>query len=428
MSPGYGSKIYKDRKFPLLTVIFLIILAAMVFFMLLPRQSKSVPAGIERSLENPAPDLTRVPASQLKSLPDHLPAEPAEDSGERTGHQAAVLSDSLTVGASENDRTLRLQARRFFEKHDFRGALSSLQRLSFPGYPDIRDQGLCHYYLEEYAPALARLGESVAARNEDPVALKFLAFTHYKMDNLEESLNLIERALEIETQPELAAFRNRLNRELEAMKGYTDRQTARFKIIFSRFEHGDIRHLVADILNSATREIGRKMGYYPRQAVTVILYNEKAFFDITRAPAWVGGLYDGKIRIPIKGVEGQENLLKRVLFHEYTHALIRDITPSCPLWIHEGLAEYFSTENQARIGQVFPLNQLEERFPSGNPLNVILAYRESYSAVWELISRSGLYRIKDLLEALAGGESFGSAFESVYMISYQAFLDSWGRQ
>jgi hypothetical protein len=162
--------------------------------------------------------------------------------------------------------------------------------------------------------------------------------------------------------------------------------------------------------------------------LTVILYDEKAFFDITRVPAWVGGLYDGKIRIPIKGVEGQEALLKRVLFHEYTHALIRDITSSCPLWVHEGLAEYFSQENPARIGQVFPLDQLEKRFPSGNPLNVILAYRESFSAVSELISRFGLYRIRELLEALGRGESIGTAFESVFFITYEAFMNSWGRQ
>jgi tetratricopeptide (TPR) repeat protein len=435
MSLGYGKQIYRDKKFPLISVIFLALLGILIFFMIFPRGNKSGSIDFPGSEKSAGRQAEPARDTKPASVPDQralAQASEEPDTGiglEKTeiGEEFSNPGSGLSTGAG-NDGLYRLQARKLFKNHQYRLALAQLLNVSLPGYPDFRDQGVCYYVLEEYDSALVQLQKAVAIRNDDPVTLKFMAFTLYKLDNLEDSLSWTEKALEIENQPELVAFCGRLKREISAMKDYTDRRTDRFKVIFSRFEHDDIRLTVSGILKDAYREIGRQMDYYPRQVLTVILYDEKAFFDITRGPAWVGGLYDGKIRIPIKGVEGQEALLKRVLFHEYTHALIRDITSSCPLWVHEGLAEYFSQENPARIGQVFPLDQLEKRFPSGNPLNVILAYRESFSAVSELISRFGLYRIRELLEALGRGESIGTAFESVFFITYEAFMNSWGRQ
>ena len=52
-------------------------------------------------------------------------------------------------------------------------------------------------------------------------------------------------------------------------------------------------------------------------------------------------------------------LSTRTLFHEYTHALVYSVTPVCPRWIHEGLAEYCSGSRPPRIGQIIPLERLE---------------------------------------------------------------------
>ena len=41
-------------------------------------------------------------------------------------------------------------------------------------------------------------------------------------------------------------------------------------------------------------------------------------------------------------VRGEQDPFK-VIFHEYTHLLVNNITPNVPLWFNEGLAEYYST-------------------------------------------------------------------------------------
>jgi hypothetical protein len=183
---------------------------------------------------------------------------------------------------------------------------------------------------------------------------------------------------------------------------------------------------VIDILKAAYREIGQEFNVFPSRPITIILYNEKGFFDVTRAPGWAGGLFDGKIRLPIKGIEGQGTLLHRILFHEYTHALIHQMTPSCPLWLNEGLAEFFSGRQARKCGQIIPLRLLERNFPS-QPQGIALAYMESYSAVSFLIEKFGLYRIKELLERMGEGKNITEAFSDVLYEDYDRFLNTWGK-
>jgi hypothetical protein len=138
-------------------------------------------------------------------------------------------------------------------------------------------------------------------------------------------------------------------------------------------------------------------------------------------------MYDGKIRLPIRGIEGQSASLKKVLFHEYTHAVVHSLTPGCPLWIHEGLSEYFSTHYPKKIGQVIPLNYLEKSFSGLRGENLRIAYWESYSAVSYLIEKYGLFRMKDLFVSLSRGNDINQAFRDAFSITYNEFISGWGK-
>lgn len=287
--------------------------------------------------------------------------------------------------------------------------------------------GLCHYQLENYEQALQQFSKILSKNDSHFMAKKYLAFTYYHMDDLANSMQMTDEALALRKDRELLALKKKLNREQMVMKeqGYMDSRKPNFKVQFSKFEHNEIKEIVVDILNNAHRTISSQMNFYPRKAVTVILYNEKSFFDITRAPGWAGGLYDGKIRVPVKGAEQNRTLLERVLFHEYTHALVHAITRKCPLWLNEGLAEYFSNSGSERIGQMIPLMKINSAFRSRDSRVVAVAYMESYSAVSLLIEKYGLYRIKELLERMAKGEKFQTAFRSIYYIPFSKFLKDW---
>jgi hypothetical protein len=56
--------------------------------------------------------------------------------------------------------------------------------------------------------------------------------------------------------------------------------------------------------------------------------------------------------------DGADADLDRVALHEYTHALLREVAPNAPVWLNEGLAQYFSTLRvdaaDARVGEPAP--------------------------------------------------------------------------
>jgi tetratricopeptide (TPR) repeat protein len=297
--------------------------------------------------------------------------------------------------------------------------------------------GLCYYEMGDYPNARYYLEKTLMIDRNNALALKYMALTCWELDDLENSLRYTEAALEkTKGDAKLRYLHSRLKRERKAMDGYGEAKRINFTIVFSKFEHGEARTTVIEILENAYREIGQQLDAYPSSPVSVILYNEKNFSEVTRAPGWVGGLYDrldGKIRLPIKGMSINEPNLKRTLYHEYTHALIHSITPQCPRWIHEGLANNLAFDSVDRgrirtVNQIIPLKLLEAAFFHRDVRVVGLAYLESYSVVSYLIDRYGIYRIKGLLEDLGRGTNFNTAFSSAFSISYNRFAETWGRE
>jgi len=415
-------------------LVFTVLLAAILFLRLFVAKTARSDTPERAKIKNEQ-SLISEPGPEDKNLnqnhsrlsgPDGKEAESFRKSdGMTDGHPAD--GQQKEAGFNAQIRNQLLQARSYFRHRQYQKAFELFESIEGSAENYWVEMGQCHYFLEDFKNARLYFQRALLSQPDDFAAKKFMAFTCYHLDQLETSLQFAREALVISPDKELQAFISRLGREVDLMKGYADKQTPNFKIIFSRSEHGDIKHTVIDMLNNAYRTIGKRLGHFPEKTISVVLYNERLFFDITRAPAWAGGLFDGKIRIPIKGIRGREELLKRVLFHEYTHALVHDLTPSCPLWINEGLAEYFSARYPKAIGQVIPLTQLAKDFPFRDSRMVALAYLESYSAVSFLISKFGMYRIRELLEALGKGSDFPEAFETVFLIRYEKFLKTWGK-
>ncbi|MFC1852535.1 peptidase MA family metallohydrolase [candidate division CSSED10-310 bacterium] len=349
--------------------------------------------------------------------------------GTTDGDQSSNSRDGAYRLPHDVKLKLFTRATRHFMDRNFEKALNVFKKLAKLDKQMNVYVGITQYYLEDYGQARDTLQEVLVSAPDDAIALKFLALSFYNLNELEKSLYNVEASLEIRGDTELQAFKNVLKREIKAMKGYGKTERVNFNVVFSKFEHSDTKGIVIDYLEEAYRTIGRQMDFYPPQTVTVILYNEKNFFDITRSPGWAGGLYDGKIRLPIGGITGNEPELKRILFHEYTHALVHALTRRhrCPTWLEEGLAEYLSTQYRSTIGQVIPLSSLENGFPSGDPRIVLMAYLESYSAVTHMVDRYKLFRIKEFLELLGSGEDLNSAFVTNFSISYDRFLETWGK-
>jgi len=272
--------------------------------------------------------------------------------------------------------------------------------------------------------------EEYIREGKHPVAKKALAFIHYDADELEKAKKYAGEGLRQSEDAELRQLYERIGREEKGRGHSVSESTTHFTAVFDGYTQSSVSRLVLGILEDAYSRVGSEMGYFPSEPVMVILYGNKDFYEVTRKPDWTGGLYDGKIRIPVKGAETNQAALRQILFHEYTHALVHALTDKCPVWINEGLAEYFSrpysSYREAPIGQVIPLKYLERSFEvPGIPVET--AYLESYSAVSYLVRKNDIRKMKHFLQKLGSGASLNSAFSDAFYQSYDEFTATWGK-
>ncbi|HEY7288910.1 MAG TPA: tetratricopeptide repeat protein [Vicinamibacterales bacterium] len=200
-------------------------------------------------------------------------------------------------------------------------------------------------------------------------------------------------------------------------EGFSDQRFERFRVMFEGRANQSLASTASRILDSAFFRIGSKLGEYPPDTIVAVLYTEKQFRDITRAPAWSGGQYDGRIRIPVAGAEQDPALFEQVLVHELSHAVIAGIAGhgSVPHWLNEGLAQYFdgtsadaAHRRMKALGQSIPLKRLEGGFGGMSGLVAQVAYDESLLAVNVMADRPGFGWIR-LLHRLGDGETFEQA-------------------
>ena len=127
-------------------------------------------------------------------------------------------------------------------------------------------------------------------------------------------------------------------------RGFESRNDDRFSVMFEGPAEEQLAARATTVLTAAFWRIGKGLGHYPPNSISVVLYTQKQFRDITRAPDWSAGLYDGRIRIPVRGAEQNLATFDRVLTHELTHAMIANVAPrGVPTWLPKALR---STSNR----------------------------------------------------------------------------------
>jgi tetratricopeptide (TPR) repeat protein len=131
-----------------------------------------------------------------------------------------------------------------------------------------------------------------------------------------------------------------------------------------------------------------------------------------------------------------------VIFHEYEHFVVRNNLPNAPLWLNEGLAEYFSSFKTSddykkatlgypkarhiltlREGHLLPLETLlavNSKSPHYNENGKVgIFYAESWALIHYLILGNGGKRLPELSKFISG-VSAGTSLEENFRQSFQA--------
>ena len=187
------------------------------------------------------------------------------------------------------------------------------------------------------------------------------------------------------------------------------------------FEGPEDAALATQAIESLTRaywRIGDLFNAYPATSIPVVLYTREQFRDVTRSPQWAAAVYDGIIRVPMRGAGEQGEDLDRVLAHEFSHALIRSLaTRTLPTWLNEGLASVLEQEDLgwaahtvSKAGFVPSLARLTPPFARLSGAEAQLAYAASALAARRLLDEAGGAAVGNLLRDLGQGADFEAAF------------------
>ena len=350
-----------------------------------------------------------------------LPLSASPQSGDQTAYRELLAS-----GISSLNRDDPAAARQFFEEALRREDGDSLAYLGL---------GLACFYLRRDAAAEEALERALALSPREQRAYQVLGDLYYRKDDLEMAAAYWEKALAL--SPGNEALRDKLKqarREQKLERSFNRDGTEHFSIRYEGWEKHEVGRIVLLILEDAYSEIGTTLSCYPERKIPVILYSDAQFREVTGMPEGTEGLYDGKIRIPIGGIEHETAELRKLLFHEYTHALVRVITPRVPAWLDEGLAQYFEgvdgtsglkSASASRAVTALHLAGMEDRIPAFTGPGAGTAYLLSLSAVRYLIDTYGMYRVKDVLDGLGEGAGTAKAINAGLALSYEEFEERW---
>jgi hypothetical protein len=121
----------------------------------------------------------------------------------------------------------------------------------------------------------------------------------YSDGNVDDAIKIYEQALtHAPNHPHLTAKLKAWRADADASRGFTERRFDRFRVMFQGHADNVLAARATEVLDAAFWRIGKALGTYPSEPVVVMLYTEQQFRDITQAPTWAGGIYDGRIRVP----------------------------------------------------------------------------------------------------------------------------------
>ncbi len=402
----------------------------------------SIPKSLVKSIDVAAPN-PRVSASNtVPDLPAYTPTT-------HVGGEEQLLGEVIRGGEVNRESLSAIESRRnpaqtavaFYiaARHEFEAGKYHEARRDFESalHYDQQNPAVLNYYAAllvrtgNARDALAYAEHATRLAPDSADAFAVLGYAQYAADRARDAIQSWQHSLVLRPDASIQQHLARAQREAAAESGYAERETGHFLL---RYEGGEssesFRSQILSTLESEFRDLASQFGAEPRSSIQVVLYNNQNFFDVTQAPSWTGALNDGKLRIPLQGLNAVTPELSRILKHELAHSFVNQLSMGrCPHWLNEGIAQALEPKSLgshgARLAELFklnreiPLNQLEGGFSSFSGMEAALAYDESLATVQYLMNMYEMSDLLRILEKLGHGESAEAALRSTIHSDYR---------
>jgi tetratricopeptide (TPR) repeat protein len=409
-----------------------------------------------------------VPKSSVRQIQsENLPAANSQKwSRGSSSYEASPDSGSAPAssGAGSNDALKRLRQNLSVDPNDTRAKAQLIAALDSVAWLQVTQGDL--------PGARATLEEAVSLNRRDPALLMNLAFVHIRMSNYAAAENLLRTSLDIESNnqethyllgmtyyaqeklpqaidewnaglrlgphPDMERALEKAQKEARVHGQLGELQSAHFILRYDRkVSDQQLGQQILTTLEALYTQLSSDLTSRPPATIAVILYPDQTYFDITKAATWSGAMFDGKIRVPTKGLNTVTADLKSTLKHELTHAFIAPLPQDCPAWFNEGIAQIQEGQSGVSVkkmlaglrqsDRLIPLKNLDNTFAGLSDTAAEIAYAEGLSATDFLIAQSGKGSIRNILELLAQNYNFENAFKTVVNKSVTEFEQAWQR-
>lgn len=296
--------------------------------------------------------------------------------------------------------------------------------------------GMAAHLLGRENDAMTALKKAVASEPRFVEAHLWLGQIAYAQGDLDLAIRSFESALKLRPgNRQIASQVENWRKESGVHRELTDRVGVRFRILFDGARQQALGDRVERVLEAGYWRIGKLMDTYPSEPVTVVLYTNRQFTDITRAPAWAGGAFDGRIRLPVGGALRAPAELDRVVTHELVHAIVASAARggTVPAWVNEGLASHFESASHSWVSAVIartpafiPLEDLDQPFGNLDSQVASLAYAESALAARLLVEQLGP-NLGLFLQMVGSGASVDDALTTL-KVDPASFHAEWKRR
>lgn len=382
-------------------------------------------------LTTPLESVPRSSEVQDKLIRDGHVDQQAIAKVEEVGSSELSAAANFTAGNFEYQQGDRELARRYFER-------ALMFSPDTPGILDMYVATLIQLHMSQQAIPYAERATRLSPTSADSFYL--LGRAYFESDRTAEAIKAWKKSVELRPDASVSAELARAERESSAEGNFTETDTGHFTFHYEgRQTSPELRRQIMDTLESDYNALVGELGVAPHDSISVSLYTNQAFFDVTQAPNWASALYDGKLRIPVDGLTGVTPSLARVLKHELTHSFIRDITHGrCPQWLNEGVA--MSEEPRALSPSLarqlagmyaaqhqLPLSSLEGSFVNLGDFEARMAYVESLAATLYIRDTYSMGDVQRLLQRIGEGSSTEAAMRSTFHSGYADFEQELGR-
>lgn len=318
------------------------------------------------------------------------------------------------------------EARAALGRGDLRAVVDALSGTTERSLSEGMLLGFALIKLQRWGEAVTAVEPFLVDHESDALLNYYLGLCHYHLGHDEQAVRFLRRSLEIEEDPGVRDLLERLQRQSFLVTTGGSSRTSHFILKYDSPQNARLAQQMLDSLERSFTDQARLFSYSPSDEIQVILTSRHHFYDITRAPEWTGGINDGRIYLPIGGLEEVTEEAERVLRHELVHSFLRMMTKgNLPVWLNEGISMYVTGEKlddytrvlaaRAQKNQLVPLAGLDRSFKGyAGAESAELAYGESLVAASYLANLYGFEELNRLLRSLGEGTHFEDALRQRY--------------